>query len=281
MARQADKKGLIFKIKRFSVHDGPGIRTSVFLKGCPLKCIWCHSPEGQGSDNSIWHDPTLCIYCGKCVKVCRNKALELTCDQDHKININRGLCKKSGNCVKNCPSKAMQFTGTTVTVPEIINEVEKDLQFYKNSGGGVTLTGGEPLYQPNFAAEILAECRKRKIHTAIETSLFCSKNTIDLVLNETDLFIVDIKLFNSTLHQYFTGQSNEIIKENFRFLAGKGKDIIVRVPMIQNITDTTDNLNAISRFVHETRPDISIEKIAYNPLAGNNYKKLGIPFLLS
>jgi len=280
MAKQAEKKGLIFKIKRFSVHDGPGIRTSVFLKGCPLNCLWCHSPEGIRNDISIWHDQNLCLACGKCAKACPEKALELIKDTGPYMKINRELCNVSGKCVKICPTNAMQFTGSAATVTEIINEIEKDLLFYESSVGGVTLTGGEPLNQPDFSVEILAECRKRKIHTAIETTLFCEKETIDIVSAKTDLFIVDMKLSDPEKHKQYTGKSNEIIKENFRHIAALGKEILVRIPLIDNITNTEENLNAITEFVNNTRMDIPIEKLSFNPLAGNNYKKLGIPFLL-
>jgi pyruvate formate lyase activating enzyme len=280
MAQQSEKGGLIFKVKRFSIHDGPGIRTSVFLKGCPLNCIWCHSPEGKSYDISIWYNQNLCIGCGKCVKGCPTKALELTGNADPHIKINRRLCNISGKCVNICPTSALQFTGSETTVSEIINEIEIDQLYYESSGGGVTLTGGEPLFQPDFSAEILSECRKRKIHTAIETSLFTNKESINIILDKTDLFIVDIKIYDPVQHKRYTGQPNEIIKENFRYIAAKGKAIQVRIPLIENITNTEDNLKAIAGFVRETRNDIQIEKISYNPLACNNYKKLGIPFLL-
>jgi len=196
------------------------------------------------------------------------------------IKINRKLCNITGDCVKICPTNAMQFTGSISTVSEIINEVEKDILYYKTSGGGVTLTGGEPLYQPDFSAEILAVCKKRKIHTAIETCLFCERDTIDRILDYVDLFIVDMKLFNSIQHEYYTGKANENIKENFRHIAGLDKDILVRIPLIGDITNTDDNLNAIIKFVLDINSNIPIEKINYNSLAENNYKKLGIPFLL-
>ena len=160
-AKIIEMEGRIFKIKRFSVHDGPGIRTSVFLKGCPLNCLWCHSPEGIGSEISLWHDNSLCIACGECVKVCRNKALKLVDDPDSHIIIDRNLCTLNGDCMKTCPTGALQFTGSVMTVSEVMEEIEKDILYYRQSGGGVTLTGGEPLYQPDFSMGILEECRKK------------------------------------------------------------------------------------------------------------------------
>lgn len=280
MVKLHEKEGKIFKIKRFSVHDGPGIRTSVFLKGCPLNCIWCHSPEGISPDISIWYNKNLCIACSQCVQSCPNDALELIMNAEPYIKIDRKLCNLTGECVKNCPSNAIQFTGSISTVSGIINEVEKDILYYETSGGGVTLTGGEPLYQPEFSAEILEACRKRQIHTAIETCLFCEKDAINRIIDFMDLFIVDMKLFDPIQHKYYTGKSNEIIKENFRYIAGFDKDILVRIPLIEDITNTDDNLNAIIKFVRDINNKIPIEKISFNPLAENNYKKLGIPFLL-
>lgn len=280
MEQVIEKKGIIFKIKRFSIHDGPGIRTSVFLKGCPLNCIWCHSPEGISQNISIWYNSNLCIGCGQCVKACPNIALELISGANNQINIDRELCNISGDCVRICPTNSIQFTGSVTDVSGIMSEVEKDILYFQKSGGGVTLTGGEPLSQPEFSAGILKECRKRNIHTAIETSLFCGKNAIDLVSDNVDLFLIDLKISDSAAHRVYTGKGNEIIRGNFHYLARQGKNIIVRIPLIKNITDTENNINAITQFVAETRKDIMIEKISYNPLAENNYRKLGIPFLL-
>ena len=271
---------MIFKIKRFSVHDGPGIRTSVFLKGCPLNCIWCHSPEGITSDISIWYNQNICIACGKCVQVCPNSALELIKGNEPFIQVDRNLCNSTGDCIRICPTNAMQFTGSVATISEIIIEIEKDLAYYQTSGGGVTLTGGEPLYQPDFSAGILEECKKRNLHTAVETSLYCDREVLKRVSENIDLFIIDMKLFDPAQHNYYTGKSNETIKENFQYMAKSGKDILVRIPLIKNITDSNINKKAIIDYVHGIDEKIPIEFINYNPLAENNYLRLGIPFLL-
>jgi pyruvate formate lyase activating enzyme len=222
----------------------------------------------------------LCIACNQCVQVCPEKALSSFSGEESHIQIDRESCKVSGECIRTCPSNALQFTGYRSTVTRIISEIEKDILFYHSSGGGVTLTGGEPLFQPGFSLEILKKCRDKKIHTAIETSLYCEKEVLEHLAEHVDLFIIDIKLFDSDLHRYYTGKSNETIKENFLYLAELGKNILVRIPLIDNITKTRANLAAITDFVKETRKDIHIEKIDSNPLAENNYKKLGIPFLL-
>lgn len=280
MEKQTEVSGIIFKIKRFSVHDGPGIRTSVFLKGCPLNCIWCHSPEGITSDISIWYNQNICIACEKCVQVCPNSALELIKSDEPFIQIARNLCNSTGDCVRICPTNAMQFTGSVAKISEIIIEIEKDLAYYRTSGGGVTLTGGEPLYQPDFSAGILEECKKRKIHTAIETSLYCDREVLKRISENIDLFIIDMKIFDPDQHKYYTGKSNESIKDNFQYIAKSGKDILVRIPLINKITDTELNKKAIIGYVHKLNEKIPVEFINYNPLAENNYKKLGIPFLL-
>ncbi|MEI6049251.1 MAG: glycyl-radical enzyme activating protein [Bacteroidota bacterium] len=281
MEKTPETEGKIFKIKRFSIHDGPGIRTAVFLKGCPLNCIWCHSPEGISPDISIWYNRNICIACGECVKACPENALQLVPDIKPFIQIDRNVCKISGDCVSTCPANALQFTGYKAKVSEIVNEIEKDIPYYQSSGGGITLTGGEPLYQADFSTEILEACKKREIHTAIETSLFCNREAISRVSDFVDLFIVDLKLFDPVQHKYYTGKTNETIKRNFRFIVKSDKAILVRIPLIKNITDTDENKNAIINFVHEANDKIPIEYIGFNSLAENNYKKLGIPFELN
>jgi pyruvate formate lyase activating enzyme len=273
-------EGRVFKIKRFSVHDGPGIRTSIFLLGCPLNCVWCHSPEGINSSISIWYDNKACIACGECVRACKKDALKLVIDIDSHIVIDYAQCNVNGDCVKICPTGAISFTGSQMNTDEVMNEIEKDLLYYSTSGGGVTFTGGEPLFQADFLMSILRECRKKNIHTAIETSLFCETQTLEVIAGYVDLFLADLKLFSNDSHLRFTGKPNTLIKENLRFLAGLGKKIIVRIPLIEGITDTEKNKSAIIQFVNETDSRITIEFIPSNPLAANNYKKLGIPFLL-
>ena len=279
MENLTETVGNIFKIKRFSVHDGPGIRTSVFLKGCPLNCIWCHSPEGICSDITIWYNKSLCISCGECVKDCPEHALSLSYPEQF-INIDRKLCKLSGDCVRICPSGAIQFTGSLASVSDVMKEIVKDILYYTISGGGVTLTGGEPLYQPVFAREILEACNQRSIHTAVETSLFCDRSVIENTIDFIDLFIVDLKISDNVKHNNHTGKSNKIIRENFSHIVRSAKEVLVRIPMIPNITDNEDNINELLGFIHELNERIPVEYISYNPLAVNNYERLGIPFLL-
>lgn len=272
----SDISGTIFKIRRFSLHDGPGIRTTVFLKGCPLQCIWCHSPEGISPQITIWHEMNTCIGCGNCVRTCPEKALTLFSGAKHVVQIDRKLCTLNGKCVKICPTNAIRYTGNTVTVQEIIKEIRKDLDIYAESGGGITLTGGEPLFQAVFASAIIRSCKETGVHTAVETSLFGNKESLDLLIEHTDLFIADLKLFDNDDHIKYTGKTNEIIKENFRSLILSGRQIIVRIPMIKNITDNEKNIRSIISFVNAFNIAIPVEFINFNPLAANNYHRLGL-----
>lgn len=272
--------GVIFKTRRFSLHDGPGIRTSIFLMGCPLNCRWCHNPEGITEKISVWHNENICIGCSLCVDKCPENALSLFKGQTNRIIIRRDLCTISGNCVAVCPSSAITFTGKVITAGEVMQTVLRDRLFYDTSGGGVTLTGGEPLYQPDFAAAILKNCRDNEIHTAIETSLFCDRASLEIIKRYTDLFLIDIKLIDDVEHRKYTGKPNRGIIDNIYYLAEQGCEIIIRIPMIPGITDTTENINDIKHFVESLRRNIPVEEVPYNSLAVNNYSRLGMSFNL-
>jgi len=272
-------KGTIFNIKRFSVHDGPGIRTSIFLMGCPLDCIWCHNPEGIASSVSVWYNRNICILCGSCVDICPEKALSLS-SENNQVKIDRELCMIHGSCVDICPTGAISFTGSSITLGEIMEEIRKDRLFFENSGGGVTLTGGEPLFQPDFCTELLKVCRNEGINTALETSLYCDKTVLENILGFADLFIVDIKIFETKSHEKYTGKSNRLIKENLQFLAGTGKPLLVRIPMIKGITDLSANIESIKGFLMELGGDIPVEYLDYNPLSAAKYQRLSIPYPL-
>lgn len=281
MAESSEINGLVFKIRRFSAHDGPGIRTAVFLKGCPMNCIWCHSPEGISPDIMLWHNENICIGCSHCVTSCPSGALELSAGLTNRVIIDHQKCDMTGSCVKVCPTEAIQFNGYIAATTEIMDEILKDRLYYLTSGGGVTLTGGEPLAQHVFSEAILNECRSEGIHTAIETSLYCDIDILTRIASVTDLFIVDLKLFDEEEHINYTGRSNRLILENFKYIALSGQNVLVRIPCIPGITDSEHNMRSITEFARSVNNKINVEILEFNPLARNNYNRLGLPYMIT
>lgn len=266
--------GNIIDIKKFTVHDGPGIRSTVFLKGCPLRCIWCHNPEGIESKINLWYFEKKCICCNKCVAACKNYALVAENSQPH-ILINKAKCTNSGDCVDVCPTAALCFDGKEVSDQYVVNVLLEDKPFYDQSGGGITLSGGDPLFQSDFSLEILKACKNQKIHTAIETCMYSKREIIEEFFNYVDLFIVDLKIFDSSEHKKYTGVENELIKSNFKSIASQKENVMVRIPLIPGITATKENIRQIARFVHNVNSSIPIELMNYNLLAENKYRIMG------
>ncbi|HOP88557.1 MAG TPA: glycyl-radical enzyme activating protein, partial [Acetomicrobium flavidum] len=205
--------GLIFDVQRYSIHDGPGIRTTVFFKGCPLKCWWCHNPEGIDSGKELMYFEYKCMHCGTCAHVCPIGAIEF----DGTPIIRRSMCIACGNCSAACPSDALKLIGREYTVGELMKEIERDVLYFDNSGGGVTFSGGEPLYQHEFLLEVLKECKKIDIHRTLDTSGFAPQEVLASVMDYVDLFLYDLKLIDEKEHIKYTGVSNAQIKENLRF----------------------------------------------------------------
>jgi glycyl-radical enzyme activating protein family len=263
--------GNIIDIKRFTLHDGAGIRSTVFLKGCGLHCAWCHNPEGIRDAIDLWYLPRQCIRCRACLSSCTASALSARDEEEPFIVIDRLRCTRCGECVEACPTGALSFDGRRLSSEVVAETLLRDRQFYLESGGGVTISGGDPLVQHDFAMDILRRCREVGVHTAIETCLQGAWELVEAFLSLTDLFIVDLKLADTELHREYTGQDNRLIRENYRRLAELGVPMLTRSPLVPRVTATADNIRAIARFVAECNPGSELELINFNPLAENKY----------
>lgn len=240
-------KGILFDIKRYAIHDGPGIRTTLFFKGCTLNCQWCHNPEGIQAVREIMFCPERCAEeCWDCVPCCPRKAIA---KRETVISIDSGECDHCGICEDVCAYDAVAVVGREMKIPEVIAEVEKDRIFFDESGGGVTLSGGEPLAQADFSLSLLEVLREREIHTAVDTSGFVPYETLREASLRSDLILYDLKVMDEQKHRVFTGQSNELILDNLRKLSESGSDVIIRVPVVKGLNDDTENTKEMSDFL--------------------------------
>ena len=270
------EKTLIVDIKRNALDDGPGIRTLIFFKGCPLSCVWCQNPEAKSPFIELYFDKELCIECGKCLEACDQNAIKF----DYKYRIDRTICTLCGLCIDFCPNDALKIVGKTYTIKELMNIILKDKIFFDNSGGGVTLSGGEPLYHMDFVHNLLKELKKKEIHTCIETCGFYDKNKFyDLIHPYVDLIYFDLKLLDPNLHAQYCKVSNKRIFENFEILIKKHDiEVLPRIPLIPDITDTSENLRKLAHYLKT----LQIKKIwflPYNPLWLSKPEKIGIESL--
>ncbi|NIQ06331.1 MAG: glycyl-radical enzyme activating protein [Candidatus Korarchaeota archaeon] len=267
-----EERGSIFDIKRFAIHDGSGIRTTVFLKGCPLHCWWCHNPEGLSPKKEVVYYEYKCMNCGNCIEACPHDAITAT-ENGRKISQER--CTSCGVCVEVCPTDALQMIGREISVEELMEEIEKDLLYYDTSGGGVTFSGGEPLMQPDFLMACLEACKEADIHTALDTSGYAPPEIFDSVIGDVDLFLFDLKLLDDEQHRTYTGVSNKVIKRNLRSLSakGRGEDVILRFPVIPGITDTETNITALITFVSSLSGIHEIDLLPFHNV-GEKYERM-------
>lgn len=238
-------KGTIFNIQRYSVQDGPGVRTTVFFKGCPLRCLWCSNPESQKSHPEVSHRNTLCNKCGRCLEACPRDAIGL---HDEGVRIVRSRCDNCGACVAVCYPGALEVLGREATEEEVLAEARKDALFYRNSGGGVTVSGGEPLAQPGFVARLLARCQQAGLHTTVDTCGHASTAALEMVVPYADLVLYDVKHTDEAAHRRATGLSVKRVLANAAAVARAGVPIIMRLPLIPGINDSEANITATARF---------------------------------
>lgn len=263
------KQARILDIKHFAVHDGPGIRTTVFFKGCPLKCIWCHNPEGIESRAQIGYVEKRCIGCGECTRVCGANVIE---NGTHCFD--RSKCNACGKCEQVCLGEAFTLHGKMMTGKAVFEEVVKDKDFYHSSGGGVTLSGGECLLQYEFCRELLTMCRKAGISTAVDTCGYVTKEAIDAVSPYTDLFLYDIKAIDEEVHMKCTGKSNHRILENLRYIDSLHIPVEIRIPFVPKYND--DQIGKIAEFLKDISSITTVKLLPYHNMAGSKYEAVGM-----
>ncbi len=267
--------GRVFDIKRYAVHDGPGIRTTVFLKGCPLRCAWCHNPESQSRELEFQWRQDACIACDYCVDACESGALARDDVEGQRRDMDR--CGRCMRCAGACPSEATEAIGRDVSVAELLAEIERDAPFYAESGGGVTLSGGEPLMQGAFAVELLRACGEHDLHRAVDTCGSVPRGALMAAAEHAELFLYDLKHMDDPTHRCVTGASNRLILENLTALAETDVGIEVRVPVIPGVNDEAENARATAAFVAGLRRPMRVRLLAYHPMAASKYRRLDMP----
>lgn len=262
----------IFAIKRFAVHDGPGIRTTVFFKGCPLRCIWCHNPEGLSSSRELGYLEHKCISCGRCVRVCPNGAHFFDKAGTHRFD--RAVCTACGRCAEACFQGCLTLYGRTVEIEPLLEELLADREFFDASSGGVTLSGGECLQQAAFCTRLLCRLKELGIHTAVDTCGFTSKAVLDSVMPYTDLFLYDIKAIDEAVHIRCTSQSNSVILENLKYLSAMGQTIELRLPYVPGYS--AGEIEKIGRFLCAMQGIRGVRLLPCHNYAGTKYSALGM-----
>ena len=271
-------EGTVFNIQRYSIDDGPGIRTTVFLKGCPLRCLWCSNPESQNPNPEILYRYTSCKSCGTCVQTCPNGAISMS--ENEGIEIDRSKCVVCGECVKTCKPEALNLTGKLMTAEEVMKTVKRDEVYYQTSNGGVTCSGGEILAQPEFVAELFKQCHERNIHTNADTSGFGPSEGLKKILEHSDLVYFDLKVIDPVKHKEMIGVDNELILENFKIVAASGIDTVIRFPLVPSFNDSPEDLHAIANIIKEHGPHMTVNILPYHEYGANKYPGVGMTYPL-
>lgn len=285
-AMESGQTGLVLDVQRYTVHDGPGTRTQVFLKGCPLRCLWCSNPESWSTEEEVGVFSKRCIgvdKCGLCLEVCPVAGQDVFTIENHLVlAIDRKVCTGCLACVEACPADALNLWGRRTTVSEQMEEVCKDRAFFEETGGGITISGGEPFVQPEFTRELLKESKRLGLHTCVESALPVNWDKIESVLPFTDFFITDIKHMDPEQHLLYTGVSNERILDNIRRIAGTGKPMVIRVPVVPGLNDSDENMRQTCRFIVETCGGKirQLQLLGYHELGKVKYASLGLIYPL-
>jgi len=267
--------GVIFAIKRYALHDGPDLRVTVFLKGCPLSCLWCHNPEGIDPAPGMITLPDKCVGCGECREACPQNALS---PGPEGMRRNRNACTACGVCAEVCPALAHETVGKKWTVTEVMTEIQKEVPFFHGTQGGVTFSGGEPLAQPDFLEALLRACKDLGLHRVVDTSGYASPATVSHVARHADLFLFDLKHMDPAAHRRLTGVDNALILSNLRLLAASGAQVALRLPLIPGMNDDEENIRRTGLLAASLPGIRSIDVLPYHASARGKYAKLGLPY---
>ncbi|MBP5483160.1 MAG: glycyl-radical enzyme activating protein [Bacteroidales bacterium] len=267
---------LIFDIKRYAIHDGPGIRTTIFVKGCPLRCVWCHNPESWSPKPQRLYKQGKCIGCCCCIDSCPQGALKLT---PGGIRPTENQCILCGTCASVCPTLAMEICGREWPMEELMAEIEKERGVMTDSGGGVTLSGGEPMMHPDFTLKLLKELGQRGFHRAVDTTFYADPKIVEAIAKECELFLLDIKCMDSATHKLYTGVPNELIHSNLRIISKMGKPYWVRIPLITEVNATEDNIQATADFLTSlpTKPEV-VDLLPYHDIGKGKHERMGTKY---
>lgn len=269
----------VFNIQTYCIHDGPGIRDTVFVKGCPLRCLWCANPESNAAYPELMTYASKCTGCGRCVPVCPQEAVSIVPHEGKYVAAtDRAKCTSCGACVGECLVSAREIAGKRMTVREVIEKIKGDKLFFDGSGGGVTISGGEALAHPEFSGNLLAAAHAEGIHTAIESSAFAKREVVDQVFRHVDIALLDVKHMDSKTHERLVGVPNEYILENIRHIHKElGVPVILRMPAIPGMNDSMENLHAVGRFAASLGPDVTVNLLPYHRLGDSKCESLGRP----